>query len=172
MAGVRLALGKLTDDLSGALGLRLVGMSDDLVHSFNAQSGLGGQIIDDRADNAAQGRQLFQDESGEGFSELTPIPDCAHNHFTAPLPQRSPFAISQLVERQVLFFFDLTGYRSSPVLMFHCCLHSVSVPGMMGTNRYRKAAKRRRIRDNQMVLTGTMQHPFWGDVSLLADAKR
>jgi hypothetical protein len=35
-------------------------MGDDLVHSFNAQAGLGGQIIDDRADNAAQGRQLFK----------------------------------------------------------------------------------------------------------------
>src|SRR5512132_4029472 len=112
MAGVRLALEKLIDDLSGALELRLVGMSDDLVHSFNARAGLGGQIIDDRADNAAQGREFFQDELGEGFSECPPTPDCAHNHFAAPLPQRSPFAISQLLERPVLFFFDLTGYRS------------------------------------------------------------
>src|SRR5436190_21490918 len=106
MAGVRLALEKLTDDLSGTLELCLVRMSDDLVHSFNAQAGLGGQIINDRADNAAQGRQLFQDEFREGVSEWPPIPDCAHNHFTAPLPQRSPFAISHLLERTVLFFFD------------------------------------------------------------------
>jgi hypothetical protein len=52
MTGVRLALEKLIDDLSGPLELRLVGMGDDLVHSFNAQAGLGGQIIYDRADNA------------------------------------------------------------------------------------------------------------------------
>src|SRR5436190_3863264 len=38
---------------------------------------------------------------------------------------------------------------------------------MMGTNWYQKAAKSRRIRGNQIVLTGTVQHPFWGDVSLL-----
>ena len=42
----------------------------------------------------------------------------------------------------------------------------------MGTNWYRKAAKSRRIKGNQIVLTSTLQYPFWGDVSLLADAKR
>jgi hypothetical protein len=40
-----LALEKLTDDLSGTLELGLVGMGDDLVHSFNAQAGLGRQIV-------------------------------------------------------------------------------------------------------------------------------
>src|SRR5438552_231574 len=42
---------------------------------------------------------------------------------------------------------------------------------MISTNWYRKAAKSKRIRDNQMVLTGTLQHPFWGDVSLPAGAQ-
>ena len=33
---------------------------------------------------------------------------------------------------------------------------------MMGTNWYRKAAKSSRIKGNQIVLTGTLQYPFWG----------
>src|SRR5437879_5084703 len=103
---------------------------------------------------------------------MPPIPDCAHNHFTAPLPQRSPFAISQRLERQVLFFFALQDIDRVRFLWFT----AFSIPflffQMISTNWYRKAVKSRRIRGNQIVLTGTLQHPFWGDVSLLADAKR
>src|SRR5206468_3326439 len=99
MAGVRLALEKLSDDLSGALELRLVGMSDDLVHPFNAQAGLRGQIINDGADNAAQGREFFQ----------------------------------------------------------HRLLIKISLEATVGY---------------QVVTLVATQHPFWGDVSLPADAKR
>jgi hypothetical protein len=52
IAGVQPALENLIDCVSGSFDLFLIGMGDDLVHSFNAQAGLGGQIIYDRADNA------------------------------------------------------------------------------------------------------------------------
>ena len=94
MAGVGLALEKLTDGLGGALELRPVGMSNDLVHSSDAQAGLGGQIIDDRADNAAQGRQLFQDEFGGKLQRECPLFPIAptitsRHHSPNGLPSRS-----------------------------------------------------------------------------------
>src|SRR5438093_977684 len=105
--------------MSGTLELHLVGVSNDLVHSFDTQAGLGREIINDRADNAAQGRLLLQDEFDKSLTEMRPFIDCLQNHFTTPLPQWSPLTISQQLERVVLFLFDLTGYRSSAILVVH-----------------------------------------------------
>jgi hypothetical protein len=172
MAGVRLTLEKLTDSLSGALKLRLVGVGDDLVHSFNAQVGLSGQIVDDRADNATQGRQLFQDELGEGFSECPSTPDCAHNHFAAPLPNGLPSRSASSWRDRYCSSVTLQDIDRVRFLWFMALFIRFLFFQMMGTIWYRNAAKSRRIRGNQIVLTGTLQHPFWGDVSRLADAKR
>jgi hypothetical protein len=75
MAAVWWVREKLVEGFGGALELHLVGVSDDPVHSFDAQAGLGREIINDRADNAVQGRELFQDESGESFREKSLSPN-------------------------------------------------------------------------------------------------